>query len=47
MFAGYRFIIVFVLLIAAAVFVHTHEDLAVPSARPLTEIAVRQGGWVM
>lgn len=45
MMGSLRYIIVFVLLIAAAVFVHTHEDVKVPVARPLTEIPLRQGPW--
>jgi EpsI family protein len=39
--------ILYVLLIAAAVFVYLHEDLSVPVNRPLEEIPRRQGEWRM
>lgn len=47
MIRKYHFYIVFALLLAAAVFVHTHADLAVPTCRPLADIALRSGPWTM
>lgn len=47
MIPRYRFFIVFALLLAAAIFVHSHGDLAVPTNRPLTDIPLRSAGWTM
>lgn len=47
MIPRYRFYIVYALLVAAALFVHTHSDLAVPTNRPLDEIPLRGAGWTM
>ena len=44
---SYRHYLVFVLLIAAALFVHLHEDLAVPVNQPLENIPVQLGQWRM
>jgi EpsI family protein len=43
---NYRFYVVCGLLILAALFVHFHEDVEVPVARPLTDIPMRLSGWV-
>lgn len=43
----HRFFIVYALLIAAALFVYQHSDLAVPVNQPLTEIPLQQGVWKM
>jgi EpsI family protein len=43
---NYRFYVVCGLLILAAAFVHLHQDVQVPVARPLAEIPVRHSGWV-
>jgi EpsI family protein len=47
MIPRYRFYLVYVLLITAAFFVHTHGNLAVPTSLPLTEIPLHHGGWSM
>ena len=47
MIKKYRIFVVYALLIAAALFVHLHEDVAVPVNRPLAEIPQRQGAWRM
>jgi len=47
MIKKYRIFIVFALLVAAALFVHLHEDVAVPVNRPLAEIPQNQGVWRM
>ncbi|APG26461.1 EpsI family protein [Syntrophotalea acetylenivorans] len=47
MITKYRFFIVYALLIAAALFVHLHEDVAVPVNRPLAEIPHHQSDWRM
>lgn len=47
MIKKHRFFIVYALLIAAALFVHLHEDVAVPVNRPLAEIPQQQGAWRM
>ena len=47
MIKKYRFFIVYALLIAAALFVHLHGDVAVPVNRPLGEIPQRAGDWRM
>jgi EpsI family protein len=43
----WRYLVVYALLIAAALFVHLHEDVAVPVNKPLAEIPQRAGGWRM
>jgi EpsI family protein len=47
MIARYRFYIVYALLVASALFVHLHGDVAVPVNRPLADIPQRQDGWRM
>ncbi len=47
MIKKHRFFIVYALLIAAALFVHLHEDVAVPVSRPLAEIPKQEGDWRM
>lgn len=47
MISKYRFFIVYALLIAAALFVHLHGDVAVPVSRPLAEIPQKAGDWRM
>lgn len=47
MIKKHRFFIVYFLLIAAALFVYLHDDLAVPVNRPLTEVPQQQGMWRM
>ena len=47
MIKKYRIFVVYALLIAAALFVHLHKDVAVPVSRPLAEIPQRQGAWRM
>lgn len=47
MIPRYRFLVVYILLVAVAIFVHRHGDLAVPTSRPLDGIAQRLGGWTM
>lgn len=47
MIKKYRIFVVYALLIAAALFVHLHEDVAVPVTRPLAEIPQQQGVWRM
>jgi EpsI family protein len=43
----HRFFIVYLLLIAAAFFVHRHGNIAVPANRPLAEIPQQKSGWRM
>ena len=45
--ASFRYGIVYLLLGLAALFVHTHETVAVPVNRPLTEIPASFGDWTM
>jgi len=47
MIKKYRIFVVYALLIAAALFVHLHGDVAVPVNRPLVDIPQRQDGWRM
>lgn len=47
MIKKHRFFVVYLLLIAAALFVHLHGNVAVPVNRSLAEIPQRQGGWRM
>lgn len=47
MIKKFRFFIVYFLLIAAALFVYLHDDLAVPVNRPLTDVPQQQGKWRM
>ncbi|BCR05271.1 EpsI family protein [Desulfuromonas versatilis] len=47
MISKYRLFIVYGLLIAAAIFVHTHGDVYVPSSKPLEEIPRHENGWRM
>lgn len=42
---NYRFFVVCGLLVLAALFVHFHQDVQVPVARPLTDIPERLSGW--
>lgn len=42
-----RIIIVYLLLIGATFFVHTHGDVYVPASRPLEELPARFGDWRM
>ena len=41
----FRFYVVYALLVGAALFVFLHEDVEVPTARPLDEIPLRLDGW--
>ena len=41
----FRFYVVYALLLGAALFVFLHEDVEVPTARPLDEIPLRLDGW--
>lgn len=47
MIPRYRFIVVYALLLAATLYLHTHEEFAVPTGRPLSEIPLHQGDWTM
>lgn len=40
-----RFVIIYLLLIAAGLYINLHSDIAVPVNRPLGEIPARHGGW--
>lgn len=42
-----RFYLVYLLLIAAGIFVYLHEDVSVPANKPLSEIPTKHNGWVM
>ena len=42
-----RYLIVYLLLGFAAWFLHTHETVAVPVNKPLTDIPVQFEGWTM
>lgn len=41
----FRFYLVYALLLGTALFVFLHEDVEVPTARPLDEIPTRLDGW--
>jgi EpsI family protein len=47
MIPKYRFIVVYVLLIAASVFVYTHGDVYVPASKPLEQMPAQVGEWRM
>ncbi len=43
----YRFLVVYLFLLLAILFVNLHEDIAVPANRPLDEIPLTLAGWRM
>ena len=47
MIARSKFIILFVLLIAASLFINLHKDISVPANRPFAEFPVHYRGWSM
>lgn len=47
MIKTYRFIIVYLLLIAVALFINLHKDIAVPTNRPFSEFPIQLASWQM
>ena len=43
----FRYLVVCGLLLLAAIFVHRHQDITVPTNKPLAEIPTTLGGWRM
>lgn len=44
---SWRFVVVYVLLALAAVYVNTRSEAAIPANQPLDEFPVRAGDWIM
>jgi EpsI family protein len=47
MMKNFRYILVYLLLGLTALFMYTHENIAVPVSKPLTDIPVQLDGWHM